>query len=346
VKDSLRHAKNDIAEKINEVEDQLKLMDSSGNHNVPVVVVKDVDVKMFRHYFQVHGVVETDQNAVLNPEVMAKIVSIEAGEGDFVTKGKTLVSLDSKVVQNNIAEVNTQIVLAQTIYDKQKSLWDQKIGSEIQYIEAKSNLESLNRKLETLEAQLAMYTIKAPFNGVVDEIIAKVGEMSSPGMPVLRIINLNEVYIKSDVSERYLDKIKIGDTAVISFPSLGINMSSQISRIGNFINPGNRTFKIRFEIKNPDSKLIPNLLAEVNIMDYMSNKTIVIPTKVIQETPTGEEFVFVLKRNGMPRAEKHIVKSGLSYKGQIEILEGLKAGDELIVQGGRSIKDGEIVEAN
>ena len=234
--------------------------------------------------------------------------------------------------------------MANTIYEKQKSLWDQKVGSEVQYLEAKTNLMSLERKLETLQSQLAMYNIKAPFDGIIDEIFGKVGEVASPAMPVLRIINLKEVYIKSDVSERYLGKIKVGDTAVINFPSLDISMKSQISRIGNFINPGNRTFKIRFEIQNSDSKLKPNLLAEVNIMDYAKNQAIIIPTKVIQETPVGDEFVYVLKRNGSPRAEKHIIQSGFAYKGSVEIVEGLDAGDELIVQGGRSIKDGEIVE--
>ena len=346
IKDSLRKEKNEISIRINEIEDKLKLLDSNGQHNVPLVVVEEIVQQDFRHFFKVHGVVETDQNAEINPEVSAKIMAIHVKEGESVSKGTTLIKLDSKIVENNIAEVKTQISLAETVYKKQKNLWDQNIGSEIQYLEAKNNLESLQRRLETLQSQLAMYSVKAPFAGVVDEIFAKVGEMASPMMPSIRLVNLGEVYIKSDVSERYLGKIEVGDTALIEFPSINAEMKSRVSRIGNYINPNNRSFKIRFEIANPEGKLKPNLLAEVNIMDYEAGNAVVVPTKVIQETPMGEEFVYTLKRNGAPRAEKRMVKTGMTYKGSVEILEGLTSGEELIVEGARSIKDGEIVEVN
>jgi membrane fusion protein (multidrug efflux system) len=344
-KDSLRELKNGIATQINEIEDQLKLLDTNGNHNVPIVSAETVEMNRFQHFFKVQGVVETDQNATMNAEVAAKITQIRIKEGDHVNKGQVMIELDDRVLLNNIEELKTQIELANTVYEKQKNLWDQNIGSEIQYLEAKTNKESLERKLQTLYSQAEYYKITAPFDGIVDEIFPKVGEMAAPGAPLMRVMNLSKVYLKADVSENYLGKIQVGDTSLISFPSINYSVKTRITRIGRFINPNNRTFKVRFELDNSDERLIPNLLAVVDILDYASEeKRVVISTKLLQETPQGDEFVYVLSENGSSRAKKVMVKSGLSYKGNVEILEGLNSGDKIITKGARGIKDGEIVE--
>ena len=344
-KDSLHSVKQDISSRINEIEEELKLLDTSGTKNLPVVTVSDLKIASFRHYFKVQGVVQTDQNATINAEVAAKIMNIKVGEGEKVRKGQVLMELDSRVLRNNIEEVKTQIDLARTVYEKQKALWDQNIGSEIQYLEAKTNKESLERKLQTMMAQLEYYMIQSPFDGIVDEIFPKVGETAAPGIPLIRVMNLENIYLKADVSEGYLGKIKVGDTSYIEFPGMDMKIESSISRIGRYINPNNRSFKIRFELDNKDQRLIPNQLAVVNVLDYVSPvERIIIPTKLLQETPSGEDFVFVLHENGEARAQKILITTGLSYRGEIEVLEGLEKGDKIIMEGARGIKDGEIIE--
>jgi len=343
-KDSLKKVKSEVAKLLKEVEIDIKRLDTTKNNRIPLVTTEIVSESHFKHFFEVQGVIETDRNAAINSEVSAKIVSIHVKEGQYVKKGQILVKLDSKVIRNNIAEIKNQVELAQIVYDKQKSLWDQNIGSEIQYLEAKNNLESLKRRRETMYSQLEMYHIDAPFSGTVDEIYPKIGEMAYPLGPAIRIVNLDEVYIKADVSERYLGKIKAGDSALISFPSLNIEKVSSISRLGNFINPNNRTFKVRFDMQNDIDELKPNLLAKIKIMDYDHKNAVVVPTKFIQENPNGDEFVYLLSKNSASMAKKQMVKTGMSYQGQIEITEGLAAGDEIILQGAKSIKDGEIVE--
>lgn len=343
-KDSLLSLKKELSEKISALEEEIKLSDTTGGQNLAVVTVSPVQSGIFRHFFKVQGVVETDKNAQINAEVAAKIISIKVREGQHVNQGELLMELDSKVLMGNIEELKTQLELANTIYERQKSLWDQKMGSEIQYLESKSNKESLENKLNTLNSQLDYYKIKSPFNGIVDETFPKEGESAIPGIPLLRVLNLDKVYLKADISENYLGKIKEGDTSIIRFPGAGIEIKSRINRIGDFINPNNRTFKVRFDLNNENDRLIPNMLAEVEVMDYKSSdKRIIIPLKLIQETPSGEEFVYKLVKNSASRAEKVFVKPGISFKGNIEVLEGLSENDVLIVQGARSVKDGEIV---
>lgn len=294
----------------------------------------------FSHYFTVQGLVEADQNAQLFPEAAGKIISISVKEGDNVSKGQTLMTIDSKIVSNQINELKSRLELAKLIYEKQESLWSQEIGSEIQYLEAKNNFESLENNLETLEAQKSLYVINAPFSGVVDEINPKVGEMANPAMPAFRLINMKSVYVKADVTEGYLGKIKAGDAVVASFPSMNHEVETKIGRIGNFINPNNRTFKITLDLPNSDNMLRPNLLAEISICDYSSDSTVVIPATLIQMTPTGQEFVFTVE-NGL--AKKVEITTSITYLNNVEVTEGLTGTEVLIERGARSVKDGDKV---
>ena len=309
----------------------------TAERNVAVTSLQSAPVD-FNHYFTVQGLVETDQNALIYPEVPAKIISIGINEGDNVSKGQTLLTLDSRVISNQIDELKLRLTLAETIYKKQENLWSQEIGSEIQYLQAKNNYESLEQNLEALESQRAFYTVKAPFSGIVDEITPKVGEMANPAMPLLRLINLSSVYIKSDVTERYLSKIKAGDHVVVTFPSVGVVKESKIERIGNYINPANRTFKIKLSMKNDDLSLKPNLLAELKIRDYYSDSTAVIPTALLQMTPTGDEFVYAVVDN---KAQKIMIKTGMTFEGMAEVVDGLSGTELLIDRGSRSVKDGD-----
>ena len=200
--------------------------------------------------------------------------------------------------------------------------------------------------MATINSQLEMYYIKAPFDGIVDEIFPKIGEIASPMSPMIRLINVDKVYIKADVSERYLNKIAVGDTAIIEIPSLNYSIKSSINRIGSFINPNNRSFKVRFDFSNNNNGLKPNLLAKIKIKDYGKNKAIVVPTKVIQESPNGDEFVYTISVEGDGIVQKKMVKTGMAYEGKVEVLEGLVKDEVIITEGGRSLKDGDIVNVS
>ncbi len=292
----------------------------------------------FNHFFTVQGVVETDQNALIYPEAPARVTSIKVSEGDNVSKGQTIMTLDSRIIKNQVDELKLRLSLAETIFTKQKSLWDQEIGSEIQYREAKNNFESLQQNLEAVEAQRDLYTIKAPFAGIMDEILPKEGEMANPAMPIGRLVNTRNVYIKADVTERYLAVIKPGDEVEVTFPSLGVSRTSKIERLGNYINPANRTFKVRIGLNNSDLSLKPNLLGELKIKDYSSDSAAVIPTSLVQMSPTGDEFVFVIEDG---KALKVAITTGMSQKDMIEVTSGLSGSELLIQRGARSIKDGD-----
>lgn len=343
-RDSLESAGKAISAELASVRERIKAMDTVASElgtNVTALSLKPAD---FAHYFTVQGVVEAEHNAQIYPEAAALITSIHVKEGDRVEKGQTLITLDHRVISSNIDEARTALELAKTLYEKQEKLWNQKIGSEVQYLQAKTNYEGARDRVETLEAQRALFVMKAPFAGIVDEIVPKEGEMANPAAPAIRLINMDDVYIKADVTEGYLNKIKAGDSVNVSFPSLGISKASRVTRKANFINPNNRTFKIRIDLKNQGLEVKPNLLAEVKIRDYYADSTISIPSRLIQMTPSGEEFVYVAEGPlDSATARRVMIKSGVSYNDTTEILSGLKEGDVLIDKGARAIKDGDLV---
>ena len=339
-RDSLKNARTEITEKIASLEATIASQDTSRQVRITNVTTIDLAPQTFEHFFTVQGMVESDQNAQIFPEAAGKITSIKVNEGDKVKKGQVLLTIDNKIVGNQIDEVKSRLSLAEIVFKKQSSLWDQKIGSEIQFLEAKNNYESLKQNLEALQSQLALYSIYAPFSGVIDEIFPKEGEMAAPQMPAFRLVNTDNMYIKSDVTERYLSSLKAGDEVNVSFPGIGLKQSTTIERLGSFINPNNRTFKVRLSLKNEEGKLKPNLLAELKIRDYVADSTVVMAASLVQMTPSGEEFVYALEDN---KAKKLTVTTGMTYNGQVEILNGLSGTETLIDKGARSIKNGDTV---
>lgn len=343
-KDSLKEVYSSIAEQIASIDKQIAALDTS-ERRLTLVTVNKLEIKPFEHYFVVQGAVEADKNALVYPEAMGEIVSINVVEGQSVNKGDVLLELDAKLVRSQIAELETSYELVKEMYLKQEKLWNQKIGSEIQYLEAKNRKETMEKTLNTLRAQLDMYIVRAPFAGVVDEIVPKVGEAAAPQMPVARVINLNQVYIKSDVSENYISAVKQGTSARVHFPSIDKSWATQVKRSGDFINANNRTFKVRFDLDNSTGELVPNMLADIHIMDYALDSAIVIPSKVIQEDRNNNEYIYVRSGSGDEvTVKKVIIKTGMSYNGETVVLEGLKGNEEFINEGARSVQDGDIVQ--
>lgn len=342
-RDSLRKEQDALLAKIAAVDAQISLIDTS---------IKRINVtsytlvpSYFAHYFEIYGNVESDQNIQVLPEVAGEIKTILVKEGDLVKKGQKLVQINDEIIAKNIAELQTAYSLANDVFNRQKRLWDQKIGSEMQFLESKNNKESLEQRLKTLQTQQAMASIEAPFDGVVDQIFVKTGEMAGPGMPLLRIVNLQKQYVRADVSEAYLGRVKKGTEVKLQFPSLNMEIDTSISLVGQFINPQNRTFNVRVNLESNNELLKPNLLALMLIKDFEQDSAIVVPTDMVQETSKGESFVYTLQKdqNGT-LVRKTFVEVGKSYNNQTHVLSGLKANDVLIDKGARSVQDGQYVK--
>jgi len=298
----------------------------------------------FKHYIEIQGVVKADKNIEIRPEIGGTIKNIYVKEGQKVVRGQVLIQLDDSSIQDNIAELNTQLNLAKTTFERQQRLWDQKIGSEMQYLQAKTQFESLENNKTALVNQAAKMKIKAPFSGIIDEIFPKNGELVSSQLTVVRLVNLDQVYLEADVTETYLPYIKKGNEALINFPSIHTEMKSEIAQVGNIINPNNRSFKTKINLKNKNDLIKPNLLADIKIKDFAENG-IVIPTSLIQKDKDGNSFIFLIHSNNADfKVSKKIIKVSKEYDQKSLITEGLEVNDTIVNKGSRIVKDGELVK--
>lgn len=303
-----------------------------------------VSKEPFTTLVEVRGTVKSDKNVILNAQTQGLVTYISAREGQVVGAGQVLVSQDNNVMANQLEEVKTQLKLAEAIFKRQDNLWKKKIGTEIQYLQAKNTKESLERKIKTIQAQMAMSSITAPFTGVVDEVFVKKGQNVGPMNQILRLVSLNTVQIEADVSEAYLGRIKRGDKVKVNFPSLGVEKVAAIKTIGQVINPDNRTFRIELELPNPDRLLKPDLQAILEMEGFTKKDAIVVPSNLIQKDKTGE-FVYVLnKKEGKTLARKVIIKRGANSKNRTLVESGLKGDELLIEQGFRDVAEGGLVK--
>ena len=303
------------------------------------VTVKSVELKTFEHFFEVHGNVEVVENAALFAGVPGIVKIIHVKEGETVKKGEVLVTLDAAQLESGIKELEKGLELAAKVFEKQKVLWDQKIGSEIQFLESKNNKEGLEQKLITMREQLDMYKIRAPFNGIVDEINPKVGEPAGGQMPIARIMNLSKVFLEGDVSEAYIPSVKENSLVEVKFPSLGESVMAKVTRVGNFINPSNRTFKVKVEFINPRGKYKPNQLAIMKIRDYKSPNALVIPARIVQQDRSGKDYVYTFEvKEGQKRIRKLELELGKTYENSVEVISGLDSSTILIDKGAKSVQ--------
>ena len=325
---------------------ELNISKNDSKSNYQVVSIINPKQGDFKHYIEIQGVVKADKNIEIRPEIGGTVKNIHVIEGQRVKKGQALIQLDDSSIHDNIAELNTQLNLAKTTYERQQRLWEQKIGSEMQYLQAKAQFESLEKSKNTITNQAEKMKIKAPFSGVIDEIFSKKGELVNPQLAVIRLVNLDKIYLEADVTETYLPYIKKGNEALISFPSIHTEMKSEISQIGNVINPNNRSFKTKIRINNKNNLIKPNLLADIKIKDFSENG-IIIPSSIIQKDKGGNNFVFIVQKiDGDFKVSKKIIKVSKEYKQESLIIEGLKENDSLLKKGARIVKDGQLVRIN
>ncbi len=305
------------------------------------VGIKVMDYEPFNHYLQTNGETEAKEEAYISPESNGRIDKIFVEEGDNVNKGQLLAQLNTAVIRNNIEEMKTNLELADTMYKKQKKLWDQNIGSQTQYLQAKNRKESLEKRLQTLRSQLAMAQVRAPFNGTIVNIMQKEGEMGSPAARLMHLVDLSNLLIETAISEEYLAKIQKGDPAIVTFPAFpSYKKSLPVTRIGDYIDKETRTFEIEFRLKNPDHKIKPNLIAEVKINDFRNDSAFVVPAIIVKEDMKGDYlFRAVTKKNDIV-AEKIYVTTGKSYNDETMIVKGLSKNDSVIIAGFNRVSNG------
>lgn len=328
--------------KITKLEQELKEIDPeyAKETNKSILVSTFVAAKKpFEHKIEARGSVASRRNVMVSAQVGGAIERVHVREGQRVSQGQVLVSLDADIIRNSIKELKTSLELANSIYEKQAKLWDQKIGTEVQYLQAKNNKDALESKLATANTQLAQAIVRAPFNGTVDNVPAREGELAAPGTPLVRITSPEDMYITADISERFIGKLSVGAKVDVYFPVQDATIDSQITSVSEVINPENRTFQI--EVKLPKSNLIlkPNQVAVLTLRDYFNKASFVVPTRLIQQDNKGQ-YIYKVEKKENTIATKLYVKAGLSYDGNTEVTEGITEGDTLVDKGFRDLTDG------
>ena len=307
---------------------------------VTVATIKDT---IFNHYLDIQGSVDTKENILIQPEFSGTLTSLTVKAGQRVAKGQILGRVDDAGMSQQWASAENQYSLAKTTYERQKNLWDKKIGSEIQFLQAQTQMISAQKAVAQIKAQLSKTVIRAPFTGTIDEVFAEKGQVVSPSAQgLMRIVNLSNMYVATTVPESYIGKLKIGDLVDVYLTSLGKTYKGKVRQVGNFINPNNRSFGIEVSLPNPDNLLRPNQVAKLKIVDYVNKNAIVVPTAVIQEDGTGSKYVYVVEgSNGKTgTAKKIVVTVGKSSDNVTEILSGLSENDSIVTEGVNTISEG------
>jgi membrane fusion protein (multidrug efflux system) len=333
--DELKKQQADISSKIAKLQSEV-VTDTIKPTEVGVAVLKTGN---FTNYVDIQGKIDAQDNVTAYPQAQGIITAIYVKPGQHVSKGQVLAQLDNSVLKQNVLQVETQVELANTLFQRQKNLWDQKIGTEVQYLQAQTNLQSAQKQLAGLRQQSDMYRIKSPISGSVDQMDLKLGQAAMPGSTGIRIVNADVLKVKADVPESYSGLVNQGNKVLVLVPDARDSVVTSLTFAAKVIDPTSRSFAI--EVRLPQRKTLrPNMTAILKIASYVKNDAIAIPVKAVQRSETGD-FVFV-KQNGI--AKKVNIKVGNTYGGKSEILSGLKAGDELIIEGAADIEDGDKVK--
>ncbi len=337
-KDKIRILNSQIARLEDKLEkDTVILRDK---YLVPVSI-KVMESEPFRHYIDVTGKLEAENDAFISPEINGQIKEIHVKEGQEVKKGQILVTLNTDVTDQMIKEVETGLELAVKLYDRQEELWKQKIGSEIQYLQAKNAKEQAEARLQTMKVQLGMARVKAPFDGIVETIMQKEGEMAAPGMQLLQLVNLKKLKLYADLSEKYISGVNKGDMVIVEFPDLeDLQMKELIHRVGNVIDEKSRTFRIEIKLDNTGEILKPNLYTVVRVNDYETNNAFVVPSVVIKQDIRGKYLYVAESASSEFKAKKKYIEPGLSNHDETMIISGLREGDNVIIEGFSQVSDG------
>ncbi|TRX33480.1 efflux RND transporter periplasmic adaptor subunit [Flavobacterium sp. ZT3R18] len=334
--------KAELQSQLSQLDDALATLDVN-KETVALVSVVQLKDTVFNHYLEIQGSINTNENVLIQPEFPGNLVELNVKAGQNVTKGQVLGRTDDGGMSQQLASAENQYALAKTTFERQKNLWKQKIGSEIQYLQAQTQMISAQKGVAQIKAQIAKTVIRAPFSGTIDEVFVEKGEVvaASP-QGLMRIVNLGNMYVSTSIPETYIGKLKIGTEVDVFLTSLGKTYKGKVRQIGNFINPNNRSFGIEVSVPNPENLLRPNQVAKLKVIDYVSPNAVVVPTNVIQQDGQKNSFVYtVTNSNGKTGvAKKVIVKTGQSSDNATEVLSGLDANAIIVTEGMNTISDG------
>ncbi len=336
----------EINAKIKQLDEAIAKIDTV--KKVPLITTITAKTEVFNHQLEIQGNVTTKNLLVITPEFNGILTNVYVKEGQKVSKGQLLAKIDDGGLSQQLAQLKIQADLARTTFERQKRLWDQNIGSEIQYLQSKSNYEAQQEAVNQLQQQVSKTSVKAPFSGTIDDVITEQGSVVAAGQtPLMRIVNLNDMYIETDVPESYITDVTKGKDVTVSIPVINKTVDTKIRQAGDYINPANRTFKIEVPVPNKDKDIKPNLTAKLKINDYTNKEALLVPLSIISENAEGEQYLYTIKdkkKNGEGIATKVIIKTGKTQGDVIEVLEGIKNGTEIIKEGARSVKDGQTVK--
>jgi len=332
----LKKQQADINSKIATLEKKVGNSDSTKTANVSVVTIQP---GQFTNYVQIQGRIDAQDNVTAYPQAQATITAIYVKVGDHVSKGQTLVQLDNSVLQQNIAQAQSQADLMNQLYQRQKNLWDQKIGTEVQFLQAQTNLQSAQKQVGSLKRQADLYRIVSPINGTVDQMDLKLGQVAAPGQSGIRVVNADILKVKADVPESYSSSINQGDEVKVVFPDVNNSITTKVTFAGKVIDPSSRSFGI--EIKLPHNKEYrPNMTAVLKVADYSKHNALAVPLNSIQKSDDGD-YVFV-NENGV--AKRKNIKGGVTYGDKTEVTSGISAGDQVITAGAADLEDGDKIK--
>ena len=344
-KDELSAALREQQAEIKKIEAYLSEKDST--KKLPLVTIYKAEKQDFSHFVELQGSVETNQNIMVYPEFSGTLQSFKVSMGDQVTKGQTVAIIDDGGLRKQLAQVEQKAKLSKTTYEKRKRLWDQKIGSEIDFLAAETQYLADVEMVKQMQEQVGKTIVQAPFSGIIDETLADEGQLVVPGTtPLFRIVNLSDMFIQSDVPEKYIKSITKGKTVKVDLPVLDTMVITSVRNVSNYINPANRTFRIELNVPNGEGFIKPNLTAKLLINDYRNEEAILIPQSIISENSEGKQYVYrVSSQNGKTGiTEKAFIETGVKQGDFIEVVSGLNFGDNVIKEGARTVKDKQEVE--
>lgn len=309
---------------------------------VSTTTVKDT---LFTHYIELQGSVDTKENIMITSEMPGLLTRVYVKEGQQVSKGQLLAQLDDAGLAQQVEQMKVQVQLARTTFERQQRLWNENIGSEIQFLQAKTNYEAQNEALKAMQRQLGKMNITAPFGGTIDNVVTEQGNVVSPGLPLFRLVSLKDMYLNVEVPETYITSIQKGTEVIIDLPVIGETLISKVRQTSNYINPANRSFNIEVPVKSTSGNVKPNLTAKLKINDYTSTNAKLVPLSVINENQQGAQYVMIaVKEDGQLIAKRRSITTGKTSGDLIEVLAGLNNGDQVITAGARTVKEGELID--
>lgn len=351
--EAIRAKKDQIISKQIEIVEQLKQLDAKIDEldttkKVALISTFTVKEEVFNHYLELQGNVSTKNLLVIYPEYAGILSKVYVREGQYVKKGQILAKIDDGGLSQQLAQLQIRSDLAKTTFERQDRLWKQNIGSEMQYLQAKSNFEVQQQAVNQIKIQLDKTIVKAPFSGTIDDIISEQGSVVAPGQSqLMRIVNLDNMYIETNVPESNILTVVKNKTVIVEFPVLGKTIQAKIRHASNYINPANRTFKVEIAVPNKDKSIKPNLTVKLKINDYTNEKALLIPQSIISENSKGEQYIYVIidkQEDNIAVVKKAIIQTGKTQGDVIEVLSGIENGTEVINEGARRVEEGQTVQ--